>query len=82
MQDDTRTKTITAMTDLFGYGWRKVYAKAIGVNVTTITDMRGTTLKHAALIAEFLAATPMTTWPAAFADLAEMRKRKLKKDKA
>lgn len=77
MQHNDKTNVLDRLDRLFGRGWRKLYADAIGMRQATITDMSGPTLKFTTALAEFFEQTPPRRWPDRFADLADLRKQKL-----
>ena len=76
MQD--RQKTIDRFDTLFGWGWKKAYAKALELDATTLTRFSGSTLKHAKALASFFEATPPTHWPEMFSELRAMHETKMK----
>lgn len=66
----------------FGRGWKQLYASAIGVRTPTISERGGTMTKYAEIILELLTELPPHRWPERFAALAELRKAKIKADRA
>ena len=81
MQPNDKSNVLDRLDRLFGRGWRKLYADAIGVRHATITEMAGPTLKFTSALAEFFETTPPRRWPERFAGLADLRKQKLTTDK-
>lgn len=81
MQPNDKTNVLDRLDRLFGRGWRKLYADAIGMRQATITDMSGPTLKFTSALAEFFESTPPRHWPDRFTTLADLRKQKLTSQK-
>lgn len=81
MQPNDKTTVLDRLDRLFGRGWQKIYAEAIGMRRATISDMSGPTLKFTTALAEFFEQTPPRYWPDRFTDLADLRKQKLTNDK-